>query len=174
MYSLLLSMTRLPQDLIKKLQTLLRSPSCPEQFQILSSAILRESLPLSLNSFSADFSQDSRALSYIASVVLSQVLSQGPPSHIFLMFMGTLFKLWFSLPRLEVRRIYFLSVSICWKVWSQGSLRHRFPNTRFPFSANFLAALHRFSMKVSLYWQKLTSFVMSFHMQYKWIYMLML
>uniref|UniRef100_A0AAR2II57 AP-5 complex subunit zeta-1 n=1 Tax=Pygocentrus nattereri TaxID=42514 RepID=A0AAR2II57_PYGNA len=62
----------LPPDLIKKLQTLLRSLSCPEQFQILSSAILRESLPLSLHTLSTELSQDSRALSYMASVVLSQ------------------------------------------------------------------------------------------------------
>uniref|UniRef100_A0AAR2JS27 AP-5 complex subunit zeta-1 n=1 Tax=Pygocentrus nattereri TaxID=42514 RepID=A0AAR2JS27_PYGNA len=64
----------LPPDLIKKLQTLLRSLSCPEQFQILSSAILRESLPLSLHTLSTELSQDSRALSYMASVVLSQDL----------------------------------------------------------------------------------------------------
>uniref|UniRef100_A0AAY5ETU9 AP-5 complex subunit zeta-1 n=1 Tax=Electrophorus electricus TaxID=8005 RepID=A0AAY5ETU9_ELEEL len=37
----------LPPELSKKLQALLRSPSSPEQFHALSSAILRESLPLS-------------------------------------------------------------------------------------------------------------------------------
>uniref|UniRef100_A0A8B9RFE2 Adaptor related protein complex 5 subunit zeta 1 n=1 Tax=Astyanax mexicanus TaxID=7994 RepID=A0A8B9RFE2_ASTMX len=60
----------------KKLQTLLCSPSCPEQFQILSSAILRESLPLSLHSLSSELSQDSRTLSYMASVILSQAGSK--------------------------------------------------------------------------------------------------
>uniref|UniRef100_W5KRM6 Adaptor related protein complex 5 subunit zeta 1 n=1 Tax=Astyanax mexicanus TaxID=7994 RepID=W5KRM6_ASTMX len=73
----------LPPDFSKKLQTLLCSPSCPEQFQILSSAILRESLPLSLHSLSSELSQDSRTLSYMASVILSQVLSQVPSfSHV--------------------------------------------------------------------------------------------
>ncbi|XP_066530479.1 AP-5 complex subunit zeta-1 isoform X2 [Hoplias malabaricus] len=67
---------KLPQDLIKKLQTLLCSPSCPEQLQILSSAILRESLPLSLHSLFTKLSQDNRALSYISSVVLTQAGSK--------------------------------------------------------------------------------------------------
>uniref|UniRef100_A0A4W4DMB5 AP-5 complex subunit zeta-1 n=1 Tax=Electrophorus electricus TaxID=8005 RepID=A0A4W4DMB5_ELEEL len=62
----------LPPELSKKLQALLRSPSSPEQFHALSSAILRESLPLSAQSLSIEFNQDSRALSYLASVVLSQ------------------------------------------------------------------------------------------------------
>ncbi|XP_072532459.1 AP-5 complex subunit zeta-1 isoform X2 [Salminus brasiliensis] len=62
----------LPPDFSKKIQTLLRSPSCPEQFQILCSAILRESLPLSLHSLSTELSQDSRTLSYMANVILSQ------------------------------------------------------------------------------------------------------
>ncbi|KAI4884035.1 hypothetical protein NFI96_019550, partial [Prochilodus magdalenae] len=66
----------LPPDLIKKLQTLLHSPSCPEQFQILSSAILREGLPLSLHILSTELSQDSRTLSYMAGVVLSQAGSK--------------------------------------------------------------------------------------------------
>uniref|UniRef100_A0A8B9RFC0 Adaptor related protein complex 5 subunit zeta 1 n=1 Tax=Astyanax mexicanus TaxID=7994 RepID=A0A8B9RFC0_ASTMX len=66
----------LPPDFSKKLQTLLCSPSCPEQFQILSSAILRESLPLSLHSLSSELSQDSRTLSYMASVILSQAGSK--------------------------------------------------------------------------------------------------
>ncbi|XP_027015078.2 AP-5 complex subunit zeta-1 isoform X1 [Tachysurus fulvidraco] len=66
----------LPPDLVKKLQMLLRSPSCLEQLQVLSSSILRESLPLSLNNLSTELSQDSRALSYLASVVLTQAGSK--------------------------------------------------------------------------------------------------
>ncbi|XP_062868675.1 AP-5 complex subunit zeta-1 isoform X2 [Trichomycterus rosablanca] len=66
----------LPPDLIKKLRMLLSLPSCPEQFQVLSSAILRESLPLSVHSLSTELSQDSRALTYITSVVLSQAGSK--------------------------------------------------------------------------------------------------
>ncbi|MCJ8746436.1 hypothetical protein PDJAM_G00141770 [Pangasius djambal] len=63
---------KLPPDLVKKLQMLLRSPSCLEQLQVLSSAILRESLPLSVHNVSTELSQDSRALSYLTSVVLAQ------------------------------------------------------------------------------------------------------
>ncbi|XP_076865302.1 AP-5 complex subunit zeta-1 isoform X2 [Brachyhypopomus gauderio] len=59
-------------ELSKKLQALLRSPLYPEQLQVLSSAILRECLPLSVQSLSTDFSLDNRALSCLASVVLSQ------------------------------------------------------------------------------------------------------
>ncbi|XP_058233811.1 AP-5 complex subunit zeta-1 isoform X2 [Hemibagrus wyckioides] len=66
----------LPPDLVKKLQMLLRSPSCLEQLQVLSSSILRESLPLSLHNLSTELSQDSRALSYLASVVLTQAGSK--------------------------------------------------------------------------------------------------
>ncbi|XP_046690689.1 AP-5 complex subunit zeta-1 isoform X2 [Silurus meridionalis] len=66
----------LPADLAKKLQMLLRSPSCVEQLQVLSSTILRESLPLSAHDLSKDLSHDSRALSYTASVVLSQARSK--------------------------------------------------------------------------------------------------
>lgn len=66
---------RLPPDLVKKLQMLLRSPTCVEHLQVLSSAILRESLPLSVHNLSTELSQDSRALGYLASVVLAQVLS---------------------------------------------------------------------------------------------------
>ncbi|KAM9494764.1 AP-5 complex subunit zeta-1 isoform 1-T1 [Clarias gariepinus] len=66
----------LPPDLVKKLQMLLRSPSCLEQLQVLSSSILKQSLPLSVHSLSTDLSQDGRALSYLASVVLAQAESK--------------------------------------------------------------------------------------------------
>ncbi|XP_051571725.1 AP-5 complex subunit zeta-1-like isoform X2 [Myxocyprinus asiaticus] len=62
----------LPSDLVMKLQTVLRSSSCPEQLQVLSSSILQESFPLSVHSLCSDLSQDSRAISHLASVVLSQ------------------------------------------------------------------------------------------------------
>ncbi|KAF4074036.1 hypothetical protein AMELA_G00250040 [Ameiurus melas] len=66
----------LPPDLVKKLQMLLRSPSCLEQLQVLSSAILRETLPLSVHNLSTEFGQDGRALGYVASVVLLQAGSK--------------------------------------------------------------------------------------------------
>ncbi|XP_017309744.1 AP-5 complex subunit zeta-1 isoform X1 [Ictalurus punctatus] len=66
----------LPPDLVKKLQMLLRSPSCLEQLQVLSSAILRETLPLSVHNLSTELGQDGRALGYVASVVLSQAGSK--------------------------------------------------------------------------------------------------
>ncbi|RXN03500.1 AP-5 complex subunit zeta-1-like protein [Labeo rohita] len=62
----------LPSDLVMKLQTVLRSSSCPEQLQVLSSSIIRESFPPSVHSLCSDLSQDSRTLSYVASVVLAQ------------------------------------------------------------------------------------------------------
>lgn len=62
----------LPSDLVMKLQTVLRSSSNPEQLQVLSSSIIRESFPPSVHSLCSDLSQDSRAFSYVASVVLSQ------------------------------------------------------------------------------------------------------
>ncbi|XP_051569996.1 AP-5 complex subunit zeta-1-like isoform X2 [Myxocyprinus asiaticus] len=62
----------IPSDLVMKLLMVLCSSSCPEQLQILSSSILQESLPLSIHSLSSDLSQDSRAISHLASVVLSQ------------------------------------------------------------------------------------------------------
>lgn len=72
---LILSATKytreLPSDLVMKLQTLLCSSSCPEQLQVLSCSILRE-IFLSVHSLSSNLSQDSRAISYVASVVLSQ------------------------------------------------------------------------------------------------------
>uniref|UniRef100_A0A671RM00 AP-5 complex subunit zeta-1-like n=1 Tax=Sinocyclocheilus anshuiensis TaxID=1608454 RepID=A0A671RM00_9TELE len=61
----------LPSDLVMKLQTVLRS-SCPEQLQVLSSSIIRESFPPSVHSLCSDLSHDSRTFSYVASVVLSQ------------------------------------------------------------------------------------------------------
>ncbi|XP_056309936.1 AP-5 complex subunit zeta-1 isoform X1 [Danio aesculapii] len=62
----------LPSDLLMKLQTLLRSSSCPEQLQFLSSSIIRESFPPSVHSLCSDLSQDSRIFSCVAAVVLSQ------------------------------------------------------------------------------------------------------
>ncbi|XP_051988063.1 AP-5 complex subunit zeta-1-like isoform X1 [Xyrauchen texanus] len=62
----------LPSDLVMKLQMVLCSSSCPEQLQILSSSILQESLPLSVHSLCSDLNQDSRAISHLASVVLTQ------------------------------------------------------------------------------------------------------
>ncbi|ROL49454.1 AP-5 complex subunit zeta-1 [Anabarilius grahami] len=62
----------LPSDLVLKLQTVLRSSSCPEQLLVLSSSIIRESVPPSVHSLCSDLSQDSRTFSYVASVVLSQ------------------------------------------------------------------------------------------------------
>ncbi|XP_030646849.1 AP-5 complex subunit zeta-1 isoform X2 [Chanos chanos] len=66
----------LPPDLLKSLQALLRSPTCPEHLQVLSSSILRESLPLSVHSLSTDFTSDVRTISYLATVVLSQAASK--------------------------------------------------------------------------------------------------
>uniref|UniRef100_A0A8C1EP73 Adaptor related protein complex 5 subunit zeta 1 n=1 Tax=Cyprinus carpio carpio TaxID=630221 RepID=A0A8C1EP73_CYPCA len=63
----------LPSDLVMKLQTVLRSSSCPEQLQVLSSSIIRESSPPSVHSLCSDPSHDSRTFSYVASVVLTQV-----------------------------------------------------------------------------------------------------
>ncbi|KTG46129.1 hypothetical protein cypCar_00015601 [Cyprinus carpio] len=62
----------LPSDLVMKLQTVLRSSSCPEQLQVLSSSIIRESSPPSVHSLCSDPSHDSRTFSYVASVVLTQ------------------------------------------------------------------------------------------------------
>ncbi|XP_048048493.1 AP-5 complex subunit zeta-1 isoform X2 [Megalobrama amblycephala] len=62
----------LPSDLVLKLQTVLGSSSCPEQLLVLSSSIIRESVPPSVHSLCSDLSQDSRTFSYVASVVLSQ------------------------------------------------------------------------------------------------------
>uniref|UniRef100_A0A673KEX4 AP-5 complex subunit zeta-1-like n=1 Tax=Sinocyclocheilus rhinocerous TaxID=307959 RepID=A0A673KEX4_9TELE len=63
----------LPSDLVMKLQTVLRSSSCPEQLQVLCSSIIRESFPPSVHSLCSDLSHDSRIFSYVASVVLTQV-----------------------------------------------------------------------------------------------------
>uniref|UniRef100_A0A8C1IRC3 Adaptor related protein complex 5 subunit zeta 1 n=1 Tax=Cyprinus carpio TaxID=7962 RepID=A0A8C1IRC3_CYPCA len=75
--SLIVSATKyareLPSDLVMKLQTVLRSSSCPEQLQVLSSSIIRESSPPSVHSLCSDPSHDSRTFSYVASVVLTQV-----------------------------------------------------------------------------------------------------
>ncbi|KAK2916580.1 hypothetical protein QQF64_025122 [Cirrhinus molitorella] len=62
----------LPSDLVMKLQMVLRSSSCPEQLQVLSSSIVRESFPPSVHSLSSDLSHDSRTFSYVASVILAQ------------------------------------------------------------------------------------------------------
>uniref|UniRef100_A0A8C2IKM4 Adaptor related protein complex 5 subunit zeta 1 n=1 Tax=Cyprinus carpio TaxID=7962 RepID=A0A8C2IKM4_CYPCA len=62
----------LPSDLVRKLQTVLRSSSCPEQLQVLSSSIVRESSPPSVHSLCSDPSHDSRTFSHVASVVLTQ------------------------------------------------------------------------------------------------------
>uniref|UniRef100_A0A8C2KH56 AP-5 complex subunit zeta-1-like n=1 Tax=Cyprinus carpio TaxID=7962 RepID=A0A8C2KH56_CYPCA len=62
----------LPSDLVMKLQTVLRSSSCPEHLQVLSSSIIRESSPPSVHSLCSDPSHDSRTFSYVASVVLTQ------------------------------------------------------------------------------------------------------
>uniref|UniRef100_A0A8C1WHX5 Adaptor related protein complex 5 subunit zeta 1 n=1 Tax=Cyprinus carpio TaxID=7962 RepID=A0A8C1WHX5_CYPCA len=62
----------LPSDLVRKLQTVLRSSSCPEQLQVLSSSIVRESFPPSVHSLCSDPSHDSRTFSHVASVVLTQ------------------------------------------------------------------------------------------------------
>ncbi|XP_073694993.1 AP-5 complex subunit zeta-1 isoform X2 [Garra rufa] len=74
--SLIVSATKyareLPSDLVMKLQTVLRSSSCPEQLQVLSSSIIRESFPPSVHSLCSDLSQDSRTFSYVASVILAQ------------------------------------------------------------------------------------------------------
>uniref|UniRef100_A0A8C1IRE1 Adaptor related protein complex 5 subunit zeta 1 n=1 Tax=Cyprinus carpio TaxID=7962 RepID=A0A8C1IRE1_CYPCA len=74
--SLIVSATKyareLPSDLVMKLQTVLRSSSCPEQLQVLSSSIIRESSPPSVHSLCSDPSHDSRTFSYVASVVLTQ------------------------------------------------------------------------------------------------------
>ncbi|XP_026113438.1 AP-5 complex subunit zeta-1-like isoform X2 [Carassius auratus] len=68
--------TELPSDLVLKLQTVLRSSSCPEQLQVLSSSILRDSFPPSVHSLCSDLSPDSRTFSHVASVVLAQAGSQ--------------------------------------------------------------------------------------------------
>ncbi|XP_052406342.1 AP-5 complex subunit zeta-1 isoform X2 [Carassius gibelio] len=62
----------LPSDLVMKLQTVLRSSSCPEQLQVLSSSIIRDSFPPSVHSLCSDLSPDSRTFSHVASVVLVQ------------------------------------------------------------------------------------------------------
>ncbi|XP_051994450.1 AP-5 complex subunit zeta-1-like isoform X2 [Xyrauchen texanus] len=62
----------LPSDLVMNLQTVLCSSSSPEQLQVLSSSILQEIFPLSVPSLCSDLSQDSRVISHLASVVLSQ------------------------------------------------------------------------------------------------------
>ncbi|XP_057201913.1 AP-5 complex subunit zeta-1 isoform X2 [Triplophysa rosa] len=71
---LILSATKysreLPSDLVMKLQTVLCS-SCPEQLQVLSCSILRE-IFLSVHSLCSNVSQDSRTISYVASIALSQ------------------------------------------------------------------------------------------------------
>lgn len=92
---------------------LVRSPSCVEQLHVLSSALLRESLPLSVHNLSTELSQDSRALSYLASVVLAQVIPVPPsPTPSVLMLLQSP-ETWSFFPfRLETRMICFLYVSI--------------------------------------------------------------
>ncbi|XP_048846760.1 AP-5 complex subunit zeta-1 isoform X2 [Brienomyrus brachyistius] len=67
---------RLPSDLLEKLQALLCSPGSSEQLQVLSSSILRESLPLSVAKLPIKDLQDSRTTSYVASVILAQAKSK--------------------------------------------------------------------------------------------------
>ncbi|XP_059414664.1 AP-5 complex subunit zeta-1-like isoform X2 [Carassius carassius] len=66
----------LPSDLVLKLQTVLRSSSCPEQLQVLSSSIIRDRFPPSVHSLCSDLSHDSRTFSHVASVVLAQAGSK--------------------------------------------------------------------------------------------------
>ncbi|KAA0705476.1 AP-5 complex subunit zeta-1 [Triplophysa tibetana] len=61
----------LPSDLAMKLQTVLCSSSSPEQLQLLSCSILRE-IFLGVRSLYSNVSQDSRTISYVASIFLSQ------------------------------------------------------------------------------------------------------
>uniref|UniRef100_A0AAY4BWL6 AP-5 complex subunit zeta-1 n=1 Tax=Denticeps clupeoides TaxID=299321 RepID=A0AAY4BWL6_9TELE len=63
----------LPAEVQNKLQTLLRSPGCPEQLRLLCSAVLSESLPPSVRSLSAGLTQDCRSLGSVAAIVLAQV-----------------------------------------------------------------------------------------------------
>ncbi|XP_028843036.1 AP-5 complex subunit zeta-1 isoform X1 [Denticeps clupeoides] len=62
----------LPAEVQNKLQTLLRSPGCPEQLRLLCSAVLSESLPPSVRSLSAGLTQDCRSLGSVAAIVLAQ------------------------------------------------------------------------------------------------------
>lgn len=61
-----------PTDLKKKLLALLFSRTQQEPLQVLLSSILRESLPLSIHELSDGLSQDLKANSYAAAVILSQ------------------------------------------------------------------------------------------------------
>lgn len=55
------------------LQTTLCAPKCPEQLQLLCTAILRERSPSDDLNLSCDHVQNSRQLSLVASVLLAQV-----------------------------------------------------------------------------------------------------
>lgn len=138
---------RLPSDLVMKLQTVLRSSSCPEQLLVLSSSIIRQSFPPSVHSLCSDLSQDSRTFSYVASVVLSQV------SHRLFMFslcsvhdVHLTNDLIFC--RLEIKKMWSSFATICWKVLSLGCLTGWYLNMHFPFSLKWLLLIQRFSQMV--------------------------
>uniref|UniRef100_A0A8D0CKT0 Adaptor related protein complex 5 subunit zeta 1 n=1 Tax=Scleropages formosus TaxID=113540 RepID=A0A8D0CKT0_SCLFO len=63
----------LPVDLLKRLQDLLCCPSSPEQLQVLSSSILRESIAVCEDRLALRDHQDGRTVSYVAVVILAQV-----------------------------------------------------------------------------------------------------
>ncbi|XP_018588185.2 AP-5 complex subunit zeta-1 isoform X2 [Scleropages formosus] len=62
----------LPVDLLKRLQDLLCCPSSPEQLQVLSSSILRESIAVCEDRLALRDHQDGRTVSYVAVVILAQ------------------------------------------------------------------------------------------------------
>ncbi|XP_006889809.1 PREDICTED: AP-5 complex subunit zeta-1 [Elephantulus edwardii] len=63
---------RLQKPCVDLLQTTLCSPTCPEQLQLLSAAILREMAPSEGLVLACDHVQNSRTLSLVASVLLAQ------------------------------------------------------------------------------------------------------
>ncbi|NXC51450.1 AP5Z1 protein, partial [Penelope pileata] len=63
---------RLDAELLELLQTVLCSPKCPEQIQLLCAAILREMSPCNDLTLSCDRIQDTKLLSLVSSVLLAQ------------------------------------------------------------------------------------------------------
>ncbi|XP_041084998.1 AP-5 complex subunit zeta-1-like [Polyodon spathula] len=62
----------LPEDVLQMLQDLLCSPKTTEQFQALSCAILRESIPCDIRNLSSE-EANSKTMSHVAEVTLAHV-----------------------------------------------------------------------------------------------------
>ncbi|NXI37058.1 AP5Z1 protein, partial [Galbula dea] len=73
---------RLDGKFVELLQTVLCSPKCPEQIQMLCAAILREMSPCNDLSLSCDEIQDTKLLSLVSSVLLTQGNKKGEVSAV--------------------------------------------------------------------------------------------